>query len=52
MSHPGRIIQLYPITTERPRSINTMNSGEFTRIRSQIWEKLAVEVDRSMASQQ
>ena len=51
-ANPGHIIERYPITIERPRSINTMNSGEFTRIRSQIWEKLAVEVDRSMASQQ
>ena len=51
-ANPGHIIERYPITIERPRSINTMNSEEFTRIRSQIWEKLAVEVDRSMASQQ
>jgi len=51
-ANPGRIIERYPITIERPRSINTMNSGDFTKIRSEIWEKLAIEVDRSMASQQ
>ena len=51
-ANPGRIIERYPITIERPRSISTMNSGDFTRIRSEIWDKLAVEVDRSMAGQQ
>ena len=51
-ANTARIIERYPITIERPRPINTMNSEEFTRIRSQIWEKLAVVVDRSMASQQ
>ena len=51
-ANPGRIIERYPITIERSRSINTMNSGDFTKIRSEIWEKLAIEVDRSMASQQ
>ncbi len=51
-ANPGQIIERYPITIERPRSISTMNSGDFTRIRSEIWDKLAVEVDRSMAGQQ
>jgi NitT/TauT family transport system ATP-binding protein len=51
-ANPGQIIERYPITIERPRSISTINSRDFTRIRSEIWDKLAVEVDRSMASQQ
>jgi NitT/TauT family transport system ATP-binding protein len=51
-AHPGRLLTTYDIDIERPRTIETMNTPEFSALRSQIWDRLGKEVRRAMEMQQ
>ena len=51
-AQPGRIMQIYDIDLERPRSIDTMNLPRFSEYRAMIWDKLSAEVTRAMEMQE
>jgi NitT/TauT family transport system ATP-binding protein len=51
-AHPGRLLTTYDINIERPRTVETMNTPEFSALRGQIWDRLGKEVRRAMEMQQ
>jgi NitT/TauT family transport system ATP-binding protein len=51
-AQPGRILQVYDIDLDRPRSIDTMNQPRFSEYRAMIWDKLSAEVTRAMEMQE
>jgi NitT/TauT family transport system ATP-binding protein len=50
-AHPGRLLSTFHIDIKRPRTIETMNSPEFSELRSAIWGELSREVTRAMEMQ-
>jgi len=51
-AQPGRILDIYEIDIDRPRSIDTMNLPAFAEYRAAIWQRLSSEVTRAMEMQQ
>ena len=51
-AQPGRILDIYKIDLDRPRSIDTLNLPAFSEYRSVIWDRLSTEVTRAMELQQ
>lgn len=51
-AQPGRILDIYEIDIDRPRSIDTMNLPAFAEYRAAIWQRLSAEVTRAMEMQQ
>lgn len=51
-AQPGRILDIYEIDIDRPRSIDTMNLPAFVEYRAAIWQRLSAEVTRAMEMQQ
>ncbi len=50
-AQPGRILDVYQIDLDRPRSIDTMNLPAFAEYRAAIWNRLGAEVTRAMEMQ-
>ena len=50
-AHPGRLLATFPIDIKRPRTVETMNTPEFAKLRGAIWRQLSHEVTRAMEMQ-
>jgi len=50
-AHPGRLLATFAVDIARPRTIDTMNTAAFVRLRGQIWDQLGREVARAMEMQ-
>jgi NitT/TauT family transport system ATP-binding protein len=50
-AHPGRLLTTFHIDIKRPRTIETLNTSEFSELRGAIWEQLGKEVTRAMEMQ-